>query len=62
MNKLKQAASWLLGSLLLSAILASASAVMDVNVLKSEVSGLDSDVKEIRADVKTILMYMGRCR
>jgi hypothetical protein len=62
MSKLKQAACWLIGSLLLSAILASASAIVDINVLKSSDEDQKSDIKEIRADVKTILMYMGRCR
>lgn len=52
----------IIASLIIAAILTSASAIVDVSVLKSTVSDQNSDIKEIRQDVKTILMYIGKCQ
>lgn len=53
---------WLIGSLLLTAILTSASAIVDVNVLKSTVSGQENAIHEVRTDVKQILFLIGKCK
>lgn len=53
---------WLIGSLLLTAILTSASAIVDVNVLKSTVNDQKSAIQEVRTDVKQILFLIGKCK